>query len=120
VLAEMLAAGDVGALALRRNDGASLSPAATLENGRVRAFRDQGPSRAGPFPISGGVYALRRSILDHIVATSCAIEADVFPALAEAQLLAGAELDGYFLDICLSDALEQAQRELPQQFIGLL
>jgi D-glycero-D-manno-heptose 1,7-bisphosphate phosphatase len=119
-LGNVLGPDDMGALALRRVENASRYGAVTLENGRILAFREKDPSLTGSALINGGVYALRKTILAQIAASPCSIESDVFPALAIVGVLAGAEFDGYFLDIGLPDTLEQGRRELPGQFAGLL
>lgn len=104
---------DVAALALRRVDDARRYGAVFAEGGRVRRFEEKNPDANGPAWISGGVYLVRREILDLIKTSPCSIESDIFPQLAAADRLACANFDGYFLDIGLPDTLEQGRREMP-------
>lgn len=115
-----LGADDLGALALRRVDDARRYGAVEHADGRVVRFREKDPSLAGPADISGGVYMLRRAVLELITRLPCSIEAEVFPVLAEQGRLACRPFDGYFLDIGLPETLEQGRRELPVQFAGRL
>jgi D,D-heptose 1,7-bisphosphate phosphatase len=54
---------------------------------------------AGPAVINGGVYWLRREIVDAIPAGECSLERTIFPAIARRGLLRGKVYDGFFLDI---------------------
>ncbi len=114
-LARTLQADDVAALALRRVEDAARYGAVDLANGRITGFREKDSANPGPGIISGGVYMLRKRVLDLIDRTPCSIESDVFPALAAAGALAGHESNGYFIDIGLPDTLAQAREELPAQ-----
>jgi len=105
---------DEGALALRRVEDARRFGRVEYQNGRIVAFHEKDESRNGPALISGGVYLLRRSVLQRIKTLPCSIEAEVFPALASEGRLAGLPFDGYFIDIGLPDTLVQAQTEIPQ------
>ena len=72
--------------------------------------------RTGPGPgiINGGIYVLKREILDLVHDLPCSLEQDVFPVLVERGEIRGHEFDGYFLDIGLPETLEQGHRELPR------
>jgi D-glycero-D-manno-heptose 1,7-bisphosphate phosphatase len=70
-------------------------------------------SRPGPGVINGGVYVLKREILDLVLDLPCSIEQNVFPALVERGKIAGREFNGFFLDIGLPETLEQGHVELP-------
>jgi len=112
-LATVLRADDAGALALRQvEDGRRFGTVRTA-NERVLEFTEKDASRTGLATISGGVYLLRRSVLDEIEALPCSIETDIFPKLAARGLLACQVFDGYFIDIGLPDTLDQARREIP-------
>jgi D,D-heptose 1,7-bisphosphate phosphatase len=65
--------------------------------------------------INGGIYALRRDILQHIPHGNTSIETDVFPKLAVAGKLLGIPRTGYFLDIGLPETLATARAVLPHR-----
>jgi HAD superfamily hydrolase (TIGR01662 family) len=79
----------------------------------VVAFLEKDLSRPGPGVINGGIYVLKREILDLIHDLPCSLEQDVFPALVERGQIRGREFDGYFLDIGLPETLERGHLELP-------
>jgi D-glycero-D-manno-heptose 1,7-bisphosphate phosphatase len=114
-LADCLGAEDVGALALRRIEDAARYGSVACEGGRIVAFREKDP-QAGAGLISGGVYVLRRSVLDWIERTPCSIETEIFPKLAACGRLAGKAFEGFFLDIGLPETLAEARRVIPLRF----
>ncbi len=88
-----------------------------LHGRRITAFTEKkAAAGSGPVPglINGGLYLLRRAVLDRI-AGPCSIEQDVFPALVRQGAVEGRVFDGYFLDIGLPETLAQARRELPMR-----
>jgi D,D-heptose 1,7-bisphosphate phosphatase len=99
-------------IALHRAFDASRYGTVDLEAGKVRRFREKARDARGPTLINGGIYVLRRSILQRIRTLPCSIENDIFPALAAEGKLAGTVCDGYFLDIGLPDTLERGRQEL--------
>jgi D,D-heptose 1,7-bisphosphate phosphatase len=111
-----LAAGSLtgfkGRLALRAVPDASRYGAVDLAGDRIVAFREKSPGGAEGALINGGIYLLSRSVLE-AARVPCSIERDIFPGLAQAGLLRGQVLDGYFLDMGLPETLEQAAREVP-------
>jgi D-glycero-D-manno-heptose 1,7-bisphosphate phosphatase len=107
---------DVGCIALRQVDDASRYGSVDLEHHRIRRFVEKASTEARPGLISAGVYALRRSIVDHIDRSPCSIEVDVFPRLAASDRLAGEAFDGYFIDIGLPETLARARRDFPGRF----
>jgi D-glycero-D-manno-heptose 1,7-bisphosphate phosphatase len=103
--------GFTGRLALRAAPDAARYGSVELEGDRITAFREKcGDARAGL--ISGGIYLLSRTVLESARLPS-SIERDIFPALAQAGLLRGQVLGGYFLDMGLPETLAQAAREVP-------
>jgi D-glycero-D-manno-heptose 1,7-bisphosphate phosphatase len=92
------AAGDwEGRIALRQvADGSRYGRVAT-DGERVTSF--EGTPRPGPALINGGVYVLRRSVLDRIRSTPASLETDVLPALAAQGRLYGRAYEGAFVDI---------------------
>jgi dTDP-glucose pyrophosphorylase/histidinol phosphatase-like enzyme len=105
--------GAMATLALRSVGDAARYGRVIEEQGKVAAFLEKDPSRPGPGIINGGIYVLKREILDLVSAVPCSLEQDVFPALVERGQIRGKAFDGYFLDIGLPETLEQGHRELP-------
>jgi dTDP-glucose pyrophosphorylase/histidinol phosphatase-like enzyme len=106
--------GAMATLALRSVPDAARYGRVIEEHGKVLAFLEKDPSRSGPGVINGGIYVLRREIVDLVLNLPCSLEQDVFPALVERGEIRGKEFDGYFLDIGLPETLEQGHRELPK------
>ena len=100
-------------LALRSVPDAARYGRVIEEQGNVVAFLEKDLNRPGPGVINGGVYVLKREILDLVRDLPCSLEQDVFPILVERGQIRGREFDGYFLDIGLPETLEQGHRELP-------
>ncbi len=100
----------LGRIALRKLADGSRSGAVEFDGSRIRAFRERG--HAGPALVNGGVYLLRRAVLDRIEAGQNSLERDLFPALAKAGLLQGIALEGYFVDIGVPADLARADKEL--------
>ena len=101
-------------LALRAVENAARYGRVVEEQGKVVAFLEKDASREGPGIINGGIYVLKREILDCVHDLPCSLEQDVFPTLAERGEIQGHEFNGYFLDIGLPETLEQGRRELPR------
>ena len=108
-----LEGGAMATLALRSVPDAARYGRVIEEQGKVVAFLEKDPSRPGPGIINGGIYVLKREILDLVSALPSSLEQDVFPALVERGDIRGKAFDGYFLDIGLPETLEQGHRELP-------
>lgn len=108
-----LHAGDaLATLALRRTaPGARYGTVAVDDAGSITGFAARSPDRSGP--INGGIYWLRKPILDHIGDGAVSLESDVFPKLAEAGKLRGGLYDGAFLDIGIPEDLAAAQSVIP-------
>ncbi|MBU8540531.1 HAD-IIIA family hydrolase [Falsiroseomonas tokyonensis] len=108
-----LQAGDaLATLALRRTaPGARYGTVQVTADGRITGFAARDPGRTGP--INGGIYWLRRAILDHIGPGAVSLESEVFPKLAEAGLLRGGLYDGDFIDIGIPEDLAAAQTVIP-------
>ena len=106
--------GAMATLALRAVSDAARYGRVIEEQGRIVAFMEKDRSRPGPGVINGGIYVLKREVLDLVRDLPCSLEQDVFPALVNRGEIRGKEFDGYFLDIGLPETLEQAHRELPK------
>lgn len=105
--------GAMATLALRSVGDAARYGRVIEERGKVVAFLEKDLNRPGPGVINGGVYVLRREILDLVLNLPCSLEQDVFPALVKRGEIRGLTFDGYFLDIGLPETLDQGHRELP-------
>jgi D-glycero-D-manno-heptose 1,7-bisphosphate phosphatase len=103
-------------LALREVTDPARYGAVSLHNGQVTGFAEKNSALTGPALINGGVYHMRREILDWI-SGPCSLEQDVFPRLAAAGQLEGRQFDGYFIDMGLPDSFAQACREAPARRI---
>ena len=100
----------IAAVALRDAADASRYGSVTLERDRITEFAER-PVQRGPGLISGGVYAFRRSLLDHL-RDRCSLEHDALPSLAAAGSLRGVIFNAYFIDIGVPEDLARARREL--------
>ena len=105
--------GATATLALRTVADAARYGRVIEEAGKVKAFLEKDLTRPGPGVINGGIYVLKREILDLVRDLPCSLEQHVFPALVERGEIAGCEFNGYFLDIGLPETLEQGHLELP-------
>jgi D-glycero-D-manno-heptose 1,7-bisphosphate phosphatase len=105
--------GAMATLALRPVPDATRYGRVIEEQGKIVAFLEKDVKNPGPGIINGGIYVLRREVLDLIRALPCSLEQDVFPVLVERGEIRGLKFDGYFLDIGLPETLEQGRRELP-------
>ena len=106
--------GAMATLALRSVADAARYGRVIEERGKVVAFLEKDASRPGPGVINGGIYVLKRDILDLVRDLPCSLEQDVFPTLVEQGQIRGREFEGYFLDIGLPESLEQGHLELPK------
>ena len=107
------ASGALATLALRALPDVSRYGSVRHDGGSITAFLEKESSHAGPGLISGGVYILRREVLDLITQLPCSLETQVFPELVAEKKIVGQEFFGYFLDVGLPETLEQGHRELP-------
>jgi D-glycero-D-manno-heptose 1,7-bisphosphate phosphatase len=100
-----------GVLVLRRCADVSRRGSVLIEGERVVGFAAR-PDAPGPGLASGGICALRRSMVEGIGAPA-SLERDVFPRLAAAGLLRGIVFDGDFVDIGAGDDHARLRREIP-------
>lgn len=106
----------LAALALRRVPDVGRYGEVETRDGRIVAFREKNEIAKGrPGLINGGVGVFRKDILPFIRSLPCSIESEVYPAVAQAGLLLGEEMTGYFIDMGLPETLEQARAELPRR-----
>jgi D,D-heptose 1,7-bisphosphate phosphatase len=115
-LAQLTRASDqaAGSIAVRHlSDTSRYGVVAFASDGRIVDYAHR-PRQAGGGFVSGGVYALRSSVLRHVTAR-CSLEEDVLPQLAAAGALRALPSEGYFIDIGIPGTLAQAQREIPER-----
>jgi D,D-heptose 1,7-bisphosphate phosphatase len=103
----------IGVVALRRMADTGRYGRVELSGGAITHFAEKGASACGL--INGGVYWLRRSILEWIETVPASLELDVLPRLAKAGALAGKSYDGFFIDIGIPEDLARAQTLIPQR-----
>ena len=111
-LAQPLAPEAMVRLALRVMPNADRYGTVTLEGERVTAFLEKQVT-GQPGLINGGIYAMRRAVLDRIGSLPCSLEQDVFPGLVTEGRLQGAVFDRPFIDIGIPEALAEAQTFVP-------
>jgi D,D-heptose 1,7-bisphosphate phosphatase len=104
-------------IGLREVENAGRYGSVTIDpNGMISSFNEKVPDAEGAAGlINGGIYAMRRRVIDTLPTTPCSIETDIFPRLAEKGTLSGVQCEGYFLDIGLPETLNQARQELPRR-----
>lgn len=95
------------ALVLRKVPDISRYGAAVLTNGRLTGFNEKS-AEAKPGTINGGVYLMKRALLDEIPAGKVSLENEMIPKwLSEGRALGGFVNDGYFIDIGIPEAYYQ-------------
>src|SRR6266436_2345370 len=77
----------LGAIALRQLPDAARYGAVRLSGDHIVGFAER-PAGGGPGLVSGGIYALRRAVVDRLGPRS-SLEAELFPELAAAGHLRG-------------------------------
>ena len=90
-------AGHEAAIALREVEDVSRYGAVTLNGANIQEFGEK--SSSGPGLINGGIYLLRREVLDEISGQPCSLENDVLPALVKRGVVGGFKYSGNFIDI---------------------
>jgi D,D-heptose 1,7-bisphosphate phosphatase len=102
----------VGSVAVRSMADTGRYGVVRLSGDVISTFADR-PASGCSGLINGGIYRLKRQVLDFVGSVPCSIEKDVFPMLAARGLLRGRPYDGFFLDIGTTQAYEAAQTLLP-------
>ena len=64
--------------------------------------------------INGGVYVIKKEVLELIPDGNSSLEHDLFPKLAHHELIIGKKCDGYFIDIGIPLDYNRSQIELPK------
>jgi len=95
------------ALVVREVPDVSRYGQALLRENRLIAFNEK-TTEPGAGTINGGIYLMRRSLLDEIPAGKVSLENEMIPAwLAAGRALGGLVNDGYFIDIGIPEAYYQ-------------
>lgn len=94
-------------IAFRSIDDVSRYGHVTLKDRKVISFSSD--TKVGGGIINGGVYYVRKDLVNYIPNGACSLERDVFPTLAEKGLVGGGVYDGSFLDIGVPDDFAKAE-----------
>lgn len=99
-------------VALRRIEDASRYGVVTMRGNQICTMAERGTFGEGL--INGGIYLLRRAIVDKVREIPCSLEADIFPDLAAKGQVFGRGYDGFFLDIGIPSDFTRAQTIIPR------
>ncbi len=97
-------------LALRFVDDTNRYGAVILDDTKVAGFLEK--SRVGSGFINGGVYLMKREILEEVRDLPCSLENDVLPRLVERSVVFGKEYKGNFIDIGTPEDFHRSQSVL--------
>jgi len=100
-------------LALRKLDDSSRYGVVKLAGHRVSEFSSR-RGVAGPGLVNGGIYVVRRSLVD-TMQSPASLENDVLPDLAAQGRVAACAFDDFFLDIGVPEAYAAAQTSIPNR-----
>lgn len=101
----------LGKVALRPLPDTGRYGTVAVEGERITSFAEK--SSSGPGLINGGVYLLRRQVLDDIHGVPCSLETNLMPQLVAKGKLFGRAYPSYFIDIGIPQDLARAQAQLP-------
>jgi D,D-heptose 1,7-bisphosphate phosphatase len=99
-------------IALRNVPDTSRYGAVRLVRRNIVEFGEK--SDGGPGVINGGIYWLKREILDEVITRPCSIETDIMPKLAARGLLRGRVYQGNFIDIGIPADLKRGRKLIPE------
>ena len=97
-------------------DLSRVDPLDVDEGGRVKAFGGKNlmPKDDGSWLVNGGVYGVKRAVVERIPLRRISWEGEIIPALlSQGELLCALEVDGFFIDIGVPEDYARAQREIP-------
>lgn len=100
-------------LALRHHSDAGRYGSVTCDGPHIIRFNEK--ANGGPGLINGGIYLIKRELLDIMPPPPCSIEQQVFPALTAARRINGRVFDAPFIDIGVPEDLHRAQHLFAQQ-----
>jgi NDP-sugar pyrophosphorylase family protein len=102
------------AMALRDvNDNSSRYGKVLMEDEKVIRFIEK-DGKKGYKTTNGGIYLMRREVLDLMPDGKFSLEYDLFPKLAYEELIVGKKWNEYFIDIGMPSDFKRAQIELPR------
>ena len=106
------------ALVLRKVDDISRYGQAVLEGAQLVGFNEKS-EEAKPGTINGGVYLIRKELIDHIPEGKVSLENEMIPKwLKERRPLGGFVNDGYFIDIGIPEDYFRFMEDVKQGKIG--
>ena len=101
------------ALVLREVPDVSRYGQAILDSRGILTGFNEKTNQAGSGTINGGIYLLKRSLLEEIPEGKVSLENEMIPGwLAEGKRLGGFVNDGYFMDIGIPEAYFQFQEDV--------
>lgn len=101
--------GGIATIAVRQVPDASRYGAVEMDSShKLIRFAEKTTTEASGL-INGGVYLMRREVLDFLTDQPCSLERDIFPRLLEHGIF-GLEQSGVFIDIGIPEDYERAQR----------
>jgi len=105
----------LGWIALKRDARPDRFGTVKTDGDLVVAFHEKQEARSTETLINTGVYWLDHAIIDYIDDGKVSLEKEVFPHLADRNLLRARIFDGFFIDIGTPDSYAQAQQLIPAQ-----
>jgi D-glycero-D-manno-heptose 1,7-bisphosphate phosphatase len=102
----------LAALALRHVPDAGRYGSVRLNEDRIVGFAEKTGTQAGI--VNGGVYALRREVIEYLPPAPCSLEKDLFPHLSAQNQLLGKVYNGFFIDIGLPASLSESEESIPR------
>jgi histidinol-phosphate phosphatase family protein len=102
-----------GVLALRLMKDTGRYGIVDFVGGAIIGFRERPAFEGSHGVINGGIYRLKRQIVDLVNPIPSSIERDIFPELARQGLLRGRIYDSAFIDIGVPSSFEEAQSFVP-------
>ena len=114
ILSDLLRADEnaLVSIALRETEDVSRYGCVKISGLYVKAFNEKSLNKASGL-INGGVYLMKKEVLDFFSEGKSSLEEDWFPKLADMNKLLGKKIDGYFIDIGILDDFNRSQTELP-------
>jgi D,D-heptose 1,7-bisphosphate phosphatase len=100
------------AVALCERSDSSRYGVVELAGDRVCNFTER-PTTEGCRIVNGGVYRVKRRLIEMVMHRPCSIERDIFPQLAICDLLVGRVYNRPLLDIGVQEAFHDAQSIMP-------
>ncbi len=97
-------------MAVKSLSDASRYGTVVVDNGRIVGFREKGLCAEGL--INGGIYLIRRELLETVPETSFSLEQEILEARYETLRMVACESEGDFIDIGVPDGYALAQESM--------